>query len=715
MSDEFTSFITHRSSLHSLFITHKNSSMKRLLSILLIISWVWANASIDNKNFDKTFRLLPKPQKIEFLSGKAFSVRDLRSLCLEGIAKRPVMDQPLFGLPLRSASGKGVLTLSLSKNKELPSSEEGYILEVKNGQITISSRGEAGLFYGCQTLQQLLEDAKDQQTDIPALKITDYPNVPYRAVHLDIKYHLDTDHYYYDLIDRLSRIKVNAIIAEFEDKLKYRAPKIGADNAMTIEEFAALSRYAKERNIEISPLVQGLGHVSFILKQDEYKHLRDNPSIDFVSDPVNPETYKLIFSMYEDAIAATPNGKYLHIGGDEVRNYGNYALGQKTGKTPYELQMYWLNKVCEFATAHNRIPIFWDDMLLKYSGLIGTTESLSLTNEQIEKIWKDNQQKLDQNINLFPKNCVYMRWAYSNPQVLGNVKAMEWYKSHHLKVMGAPAAQNMSPMLPRDNSIFTPIKHFCRLANEIKLDGLLCTTWDDSSPHFETFWRGLYYYASLSWNYQDIQPSEAQNQFRHRFYAPELSDASFEFQDQLEQALNFWDTALLNKGRRTHYFMNTEMISLPDKNNPGEWSEKYKERIAKAKSETELYLQIKEKIEKATKLARRNFYSLALMNQINELQIYPSNLLLLLDKYDRASGEEKTKARKDLTAYVDSFDSIRKAYEDVFSETRFLKNPDGYILDQNLDFMLANGTNNSDWMHLFELKINGMIKQQLSE
>jgi len=691
--------------------------MKRLLFLMVVVCYCIGPATasaIDSKNFDKYFKLLPKPQKIEFLSGKAFQVNDLRTLCLNGITKRPVLDQPLYNLPISNSPGKGVLTLSLSQSKDLPSSTEGYILEIKDGQITITSSGEPGLFYGCQTLQQLLEDAKDQLVEIPSLRITDYPDVPYRAVHLDIKYHLDTDHYYYEVIDRLARIKVNAIIVEFEDKLKYRAPKIGADNAMTIDEFAALCRYAQDRNIEISPLVQGLGHVSFILKHDEYKHLRDNPAIDWVLDPMNPETYKLVFSLYEDAIKATPNGKYLHVGGDEVRNYGNYTLGQKYGKTPLEIQMYWLNKVCEFATAHNRIPIFWDDMLLKYSGLIGTTESLSLSNEQIAKIWKDNQQKLDQNINLFPKNCVYMRWAYDNPQVLGNVKAMEWYKSHNLKVMGAPAAQNMSAMLPRNNSIFLPIKNFCRLSNDIKLDGLLCTLWDDSSPHFETFWRGLYYYGSLSWKYEDIQPAEAQKVFRHRFYAPELSDPSFEFQDQLEQALNFWDTALLNKGRRSHYFMNTEMISLPDINKPGEWSEKYKERIAKANTEIERYQQIKGKIAKATKLARRNYYSLALMNQINELQIYSSNLLLSLEKYDKASGADKASTKSDLLACVDSFDNIRKAYEDVFSETRFLKNPDGYILDQNLDFMLANGTNNSDWMYLFELKLNNMIKQQLS-
>jgi hypothetical protein len=454
-----------------------------------------------------------------------------------------------------------------------------------------------------------------------------------------------------------------------------------------------------------------------MLKHDEYKHLRDNPEIDWVFDPMNPETYELQFSLYDDAIAATPYGKYLHVGGDEVRDYSNeHPLGKKYGKNPYETQMYWLNKVCEYARGHNRIPVFWDDMLLKYSGLIGTTENVTLTNEQIEKIWKENQHRLDENINLFPKNCVYMRWAYSNPQVLGNIKAMQWYKSHGLKVMGAPAAQNMSPMMPRDNSIFKPIQNFCRIATEISLDGLLCTTWDDSSPHFETFWRGLYYYASQSWNDNKDGAEISQAIFRHRFWSPELSDKKYEFQDELEQALNFWDVALLSKGRRNHFMMNVEFIYLPEKNSPGKWSEKYSEKLSRAKTETDRYKVIKDKIENAKMLARRNHYSLELLGQINDLQVYPSYLLLGLGKYDSAKeGTEKARAASDLLRLINSFDSLRAAYENVFSETRFLNNPEGYILDQNLDVMLANGTNNSDWMHIHELKMNEKIKKLLSE
>jgi N-acetyl-beta-hexosaminidase len=122
----------------------------------------------------------------------------------------------------------------ISDDQALPSSPEGYILEIKNGQSTINARGQAGLFYGSQTLLQMLEDANDQQVAIPACRITDYPDIAFRAIHLDLKHHLDAGFYYYQVIDRLARIKINAIIVEFEDKLRFKkAPVVGASHAIS--------------------------------------------------------------------------------------------------------------------------------------------------------------------------------------------------------------------------------------------------------------------------------------------------------------------------------------------------------------------------------------------------------------------------------------------------------------------------------------------------
>ncbi len=673
--------------------------------------------AFDSSDFEKKFKLLPRPQKVELLNSKGLSYSSLHAILLNGSFNKPVLYGSLNYLPLAGKQNAGVLGLTLSNDKDVPQSSEGYVLTIKDEQVTIKAKDEPGLFYGCQTLHQLLEDAYDQNINIPSCRITDYPDIAYRAIHLDLKHHLDAGHYYYDVIDRLAQAKINAFIVEFEDKLRYRkAPLIGAGDAIPLEEFASISRYAKERNIEISPLVQGLGHASFILKHEEYKKLRDDTASDWSFDAMNPQTYDLQFSLYEDAIAATPYGKYLHVGGDEVGNLGMSDLSKKSGLAPMQLQVMWLNRVCEFAAKHNRIPIFWDDMVFKLSDLYQTTWDPEVPLEKVEAAWKKNENRLNQNINLFPKTCVYMRWNYDTPGLLGNQKAIDWYKSHDLMVMAATAAQTMWPMMPRERSNFQAIKDFCKITAEKKMNGILCTAWDDCSPHFETYWRGFYDFAFFSWHYSDTKAEELHAMFRHRFYAPALSHPSYEFEDLLEKSLPFWETALLEKGDRNNYHTNIELIQLPGGGETGTWSEKYQNKIHGATEAIKQYEVIKARIEKAKQLARRNAYSLMVMEQINNLQIYPARLLLLLSKFDKAtSAADKQAAKDNIKKYVSNFSEVRKNYEDVYSMTRILNNPADYIPDQNHHEHLANGTINNDWMFVYELAMTQKINDWINE
>lgn len=241
----------------------------------------------------------------------------------------------------------------------------------------------------------------------------------------------------------------------------------------------------------------------------------------------------------------------------------------------------------------------------------------------------------------------------------------------------------------------------------------MCTAWDDCSPHFETYWRGFHDFAFFSWNHKDVSADQVHALFRHRFYAPALSDTAFDVQSQLEKALSFWETALLQKGDRNNYHKDFELITLPDAQKTGAWSKQYKTKLQRAKEEVCRYGLIKVKINTAIQLALRNRYSLELMNGINELQIYPAKLLLLLEQYDNASASDKPIAKQAVQHYVDSFNTIRQNFEAVFSETRILNNPTDYKLDQNHHKHLANGTVNSDWMYMYELPMNMKIREWL--
>ncbi|MEQ6120831.1 family 20 glycosylhydrolase [Reichenbachiella sp. MALMAid0571] len=696
---------------------------RKYRNILLLIFLIISSSCVPNSDtfvkgvIGDELIILPSPKTIKTQSGDGLDVATIHKLYISENIFRFPMGSVLNQLSRVNTPGKGVISLELT-TENVPESEEGYRMIVSEDQVVVRSRSVKGIFYGCQTFEQLAEDALELGKTIPFCEITDFPDIKYRPIHIDVKHHLDNINYYYDLVDRLSSYKVNAIIFEFEDKLRYKEyGVVGAENAISIQEMVSLSNYAKERNIEISPLIQGLGHAEYILKHDEFKYLRDDKKSDWAFCPLNPDTYKVQFSLYMDAIQATPHGKYLHIGGDEVGELGISELCKASGKTPFELQLYWLRKVCEFAKEHNRIPIFWDDMILKRAGLYKTTYDKSLTENQIDQLWKKNKSNLDNALKLFPDNCVYMRWNYGVPQEFkGNLNVLNWYESNELKAMAATAGQTTFPMLPRVESKITQIKAFSQLASKYNLDGVMCTFWDDSSPHFDTFRRSIVAFAEYSWSPQsEVTVNQLKVNYRHREFSSLAGNPSYEFQDLLEQACDFWDNALLETGTRWgNEYHDVSYISLPSKESDGEWSKKYEERLIQAKIELERYQDIKNRIQSLNEISTKNHYHLDLMNQINELQIFSSKLLLALQAFDLEKNKKKrNQSLFQLSKQISDFNLLRKEYEQVFSQTRYLTNPPSYKLDMNIHHHIANATNNSDWMYMYELEMIKRVKKKL--
>ena len=678
------------------------------MKITLFACLLFVTGSLFARNLDKTFQLLPQPQSVEVLSGKGLSFGELSYVSSAEGTSIPVLGEIVDGLPQSKRNGKGVRFQLSTTN--VPDSPEGYVLEISDKGVTVTSRDNAGLFYGAQTLEQLLEDSRDFKKEIPSMKITDYPAIAYRAVHLDTKHHLDRMEYYYRMVDKLARYKVNVIIWELEDKLRFtRRPEAGAPNAISKQEMQALCRYAKERNVEISPLVQGLGHAGFILKH--HWELRENPASDWEFCPSDPRTYEVQFDLYLDALEAMPYGRYLHVGGDEITAIGIDDRCKATGKSAFELQMVWLKKVCQFAVDHGRIPIFWDDMPLKYADLWELALS-DKTEEEVAKEW--NTEKLDKAIDLFPKECVYMRWKYEDATAPAHRKLLKWYSDKGLKVMGATAASaGDSPFLPRNNTRAGYVKGFSQLVVENHLEGILATAWDDGSPHLETVWRGYIAQGEFGWNptARDIETFKKVHAQREYGFRPE--ENRMQFLDELEKAIFFFDGALVTSGRRNPAWGTTDftLMELPDKANPGTWSETYKEKITKAKEEAKRYELIASGVRTAEKNALRNRYTLEVYEQTNNLQNYPTRLILALNEYDTAKEAVARKAALDKVVGVcNYFKEMRSNLEAVYSETRFMQQPEGFIADMNHHNHLSSKTENSDWLYLYEIP---MIKKVL--
>jgi len=688
--------------------------MKKQFSSLLIIGLtVLFSCQPENKEAGD-FNILPLPQELEITGVSALDFDDVKLYYSPNNSPIPILSKSTEAF--RPAANQSKAQIIYMIDEDLDISPEGYTLEIQGDQIAITGKDQAGLFYGFKTLEQLIIDAKEQDARLPECAITDFPLLSYRAIHLDVKHHLEKTSYYYDLIDKLSGYKVNAIIVEMEDKLKFvRQPLIASADALTIEEWKDLSNYANDRNISISPLIQGLGHASFVLKHDKYKHLRDDPKSDWAFNPLDPETYEVQFDLYLDAIEATPYGKYLHVGGDEV-----HTSGRNSGKPAIELQLNWLNKVSEFAAEHDRIPIFWDDMPLKHAGLINAVYNRKMTAAEVDELWDENEHKLVEFLDLFPKNCIYMRWNYQSPNTPGNIKAMDWFRKNGLQVMGATAGQTRWTLMPQRESNIENIRDFALSSITSNNNGLLLTLWDDDSPHFELYQRGIIAFAEYTWTGEKRNKAAVKSAYRQREFSHELAAGEFAFVDELEGPVAFWRDVLMEGGVRNQLVKKKDkgilnIIDLPEKTNKGAWSLKYADRLEKVTQNLEATEAIADKIEYMKANSDRNDYSLEVYEQVNELVRFSLNAMLTLKEYDQSSDLNKENmASEKVKDLPEEFKKMRARFESVYGQSRILDKPDNYILDQDHHNHPGNQTINFDWQFIGELLFLEKLGQTLS-
>lgn len=410
---------------------------------------------------------------------------------------------------------------------------------------------------------------------------------------------------------------------------------------------------------------------------------------------------------------AMPYGKYLHVGGDEVSAIGICERCVQSGKTPFELQMIWLEKVSEFIINNGRKPIFWDDMPLKFAGVYKTILS-DLSENELKEKW--NPEKLDEAVHLFPEDCIYMRWNYWDSTKPAHKKILKWYNDKGLKVMAATAASaGDSPFMPRENSKAQYIKDFSQLVAENNLLGILATAWDDGSAHWETVWRGFIAQGEYGWNpngrdVESFKQAHSQREFGLRIvkgYTP------IQFLDSLEKNAFFFDHALITSGHRNPAgdIGDFTLIDLPNKNNSGVWSKNHDVLIKEALNAVSRYERIKVQITEAKKNALRNRYTLEVYEQTNELFHFPGKLIKSLYNFDQAENENMQKeAMKEINETMKYFELTKTNYINVLGKTRFMELPEGYIIDQNHHKHLSALTQNSDWIFLFEIPMIKKIK-----
>jgi hexosaminidase len=363
------------------------------------------------------FSIIPKPSNIEIKSGTFLFNNDTQIVSSTETYKisKYLQDKlkPATGLTfniVQTKPEKNYIFFSLGDSNLPP---EGYTFSSSPEKIEIYASNEAGLFYGIQSLIQLMptEVFSFRQVNlkwsIPAVEIKDSPRFAWRGLHLDTCRHympvdfikkfidlmaihkMNTFHWHltddqgwrieikkYPALTQISSCRKETLIGHFFDKPeKYDGIKYCG--FYTQDEIKDVVQYAADRYITIVPEIEMPGHSLAVLAAYPELSCTGGPFevatkwgiFDDVYCAGNEQTFIFIQDVLSEVIDLFP-GKYIHIGGDECPKTRwekcpkcQLRIKQENLKNEHELQSYFITRIEKFLNERNKSIIGWDEIL----------------------------------------------------------------------------------------------------------------------------------------------------------------------------------------------------------------------------------------------------------------------------------------------------------------------------------------------------------------
>jgi hexosaminidase len=341
---------------------------------------------------------------------------------------RPALDAQI---PVREgAAGPASAAIRLEVGTPAQSAgEESYELTITATGVRIVGASPAGVFYGVQTLRQLLpasveyRGALAQALPLPQGRIVDHPRYGWRGAMLDVARHFFTTADVKRFIDQIALYKFNRLHLHLTDDQGWRIeiaswPRLTAHGASTQvggglggfytkQDFADLIAYAKDRFITIVPEIEMPSHINAALVS--YPDLDcsniANPAlysgieVGFSAICVDKDvTYKFLDDVIRELAEMTP-GPHIHIGGDEVK------------KLTQEQYDRFIERVQEIVEAHGKTTIGWDE--IAHARLRPAT---------VVQYWRPDasiKPAPGTNLILSPANRIYLDMKYDAATVLG--------------------------------------------------------------------------------------------------------------------------------------------------------------------------------------------------------------------------------------------------------------------------------------------------------
>lgn len=358
--------------------------------------------------------------------------------------------------------------------------KEGYVLTVGDG-IIIRYSTPQGAFYGCMTLNQLMNGAEDGA--IPCCVIEDEPALPVRGYMLDIaRNKVPKTEEIFRLIDKLAALKINHM-EMYMEWVPFKYPSFpqmweGRD-LMCGEDIMAIDRYCRDRFIELVPNQNNFGHMDAWLKK-EFNHLAECPdgfpmgngmSQPRCLDPQNPESEALVAQLADDLLPYFTSDKY-NICCDETIELGkgkNREAVEKLGLG--RVYTDFLKKVIAIAQKHGKTPLFWDDVIRDFPEMIGE----------------------------LPKDAVVLEWGYGADCPIE--KNCQMLHDLGVRFYLCPGINGWNSFLSKADEMLGNIRTAGLRALQYGAEGVLNTDWGDGGHlnFISTSYVGIAWGAAMSW------------------------------------------------------------------------------------------------------------------------------------------------------------------------------------------------------------------------
>jgi len=472
------------------------------------------------------YAVLPAPREVR-LEGAAVRVDASWGLKLSDVDAGDIAVRTLqsrlaeeHGFELEGEEGGGTVELSVQPGAVDTGAADGrdeqaYLMEIGADNVTLVGNGRRGLFYGVQTLLQLLEGNGIERGVLPLGRIADWPRFELRLTHWDTKHHRDTMETLKRYLDWCGRFKINGILFELEDKFEYPShPVIGAPGAFTTAELQELTDYALERHIEIVPDVQAPAHLCYVLKHEEFAHLRCDGS-NYQSCMDEPEVRKLLFDMYTDVCNATKGTQYFHVSTDEVY----YAGICEKFRKPYNPENRSLTVIDYVNAAHEHLSKLGRRVIIWLEYPMLTEHITKLPKDLLSGIGFRGAEK-----TRVETEHGIRQFAY-NPIQGGELTFPNYFPFGD--AYGKRSAGRLADSL--------------RITSETNVEGgnaigTICTAWDDCGLHSETFWLGWASMAQGGWTQDAVSIEEMVATFVELYYGRAVVGMADVYHDLQEQA-----------------------------------------------------------------------------------------------------------------------------------------------------------------------------------